>query len=166
MTSLADRFRRVQERVAEAAWRARNAVGAGAPGRAGFYNFLVGLGGQGSGARARKAKQPGDIGILASTDPVACDQAAWDLVARDLHAHPTRPGVLVLSATFVNLADRAQPYPVVAVTLLDPDNAPLVARAFDPDEYLAGDASALTEDQQKGLDLFVSTGCTTTTGVG
>ncbi|MEJ2535241.1 MAG: zinc-ribbon and DUF3426 domain-containing protein [Gammaproteobacteria bacterium] len=64
------------------------------------------------------------------------------LVARDLHSHPTRPGVLVLSATFVNLADRAQPYPVVAVTLLDPDNAPLVARAFEPDEYLAGDAGA------------------------
>lgn len=71
---------RFQGRVAEAAWSARNVVGTGEPGRAGYFNFLVGLGERGSGARARKARQPGDIGILASTDPVACDQAAWDLV--------------------------------------------------------------------------------------
>jgi hypothetical protein len=71
---------RFQERTAESAAAVHREVGAGAAGRFGCFNFLVGLGGRGSGARARRAKQPGTIGILASRDPVAADQAAWDLV--------------------------------------------------------------------------------------
>lgn len=59
------------------------------------------------------------------------------LVTRDIHPHPTRAGVLVLSATFVNLAGESQPYPVLSIALMDADNHPLVAREFEPDEYLA-----------------------------
>lgn len=77
------------------------------------------------------------------------DPSLFHLVARDIHTHPTRPGVLVLSATFVNLAERAQPYPTVAVTLLDPDSRPLVVRSFPPEDYLAVDTDTpkLTPNQ-------------------
>jgi len=79
-----------------------------------------------------------DLGVSGFEAPDAWrDPGRIHLVARDLHTHPSRTGVLVLSATFVNLAEREQPYPTVAVTLLDPDNAPLLARAFEPAEYLA-----------------------------
>lgn len=58
------------------------------------------------------------------------------LVSRDFHAHPSRPGVLVLSATIVNLAREAQELPVLSVTLLDADNRLLAAREFEPAEYV------------------------------
>lgn len=49
--------------------------------RAVYFSFLVGLDRQVGGARRRDRSRPGDVGILASRDPVALDQAAWDLVA-------------------------------------------------------------------------------------
>ena len=58
------------------------------------------------------------------------------LVSRDMHLHPTRAGILVLSATFVNLAAREQPFPVLSIILLDAENRPLATRAFQPEEYL------------------------------
>lgn len=58
------------------------------------------------------------------------------LVSRDFHAHPSRPGVLVLSATFVNLATRPQPLPELEVTLTDADNRLLASRRFTPIEYV------------------------------
>ncbi|KAA9130992.1 DUF3426 domain-containing protein [Marinihelvus fidelis] len=70
------------------------------------------------------------------------DPGRIHLVTRDIHPHPTRDGVLVLSATFVNLAAEPQPYPVLSVALMDADNHPLVAREFDPEEYLASDWDA------------------------
>jgi len=67
------------------------------------------------------------------------DVSRIHLVSRDIHPHPTRAGILVLSATFVNLAERAQPYPDLSLTLLDVDNHALAARTFKPADYLRGD---------------------------
>jgi len=76
-----DGILRFQARVAESARAVRTRVTADAPGRAGYFNFMIDLGRQGgSEARSRHRKQPGTLGILASTDPVALDQATWDLV--------------------------------------------------------------------------------------
>ena len=61
------------------------------------------------------------------------------LITRDIHSHPTRAGILVLSATFINIAPQAQPYPNLLVTLSDADNMPLGARSFSPDQYLSGE---------------------------
>ena len=58
------------------------------------------------------------------------------LVSRDFHAHPSRPDVLVLSATIVNLAREAQQLPVLSITLMDADNRLLAAREFQPAEYV------------------------------
>ncbi len=70
-------------------------------------------------------------------EPAFHDPGRIHLVTRDIHPHPTRNGVLVLSATFVNLAGESQPYPVLSIALMDVDNRPLVAREFEPEEYLA-----------------------------
>jgi len=58
------------------------------------------------------------------------------LLSRDLHAHPTRAGVLVLSLTLVNLAPDKQVYPQLEITLLDAANQPVAQRRFQPREYL------------------------------
>ncbi len=84
-------------------------------------------------------------------EPVFRDPSRIHLVTRDIHDHPTRPGVLVLSATFVNLAPRAQPYPGVAVTLRDRDDRPIAARQFSPADYLLRaprEGELLAPDQQ------------------
>jgi len=64
------------------------------------------------------------------------DVSLLHLVSRDMHQHPTRAGTLALSVTFVNRADRTQPYPHIEVTLSDSANAPLARRVFSPLEYL------------------------------
>ena len=73
--------------------------------------------------------QPGSDGLLQ-------DPAQLQLVSRDMHAHPTRSGVLVLSITFVNLAKHSQVYPVLEITLLDAINRPVARRNLQPAEYL------------------------------
>ncbi len=72
-------------------------------------------------------------------DGVFRDPAEVRLVSRDLETHPTRAGVLVLSATIVNEADRPQPRPDIQVTLLDLAGNPVARRRFIPSEYLPGD---------------------------
>ncbi len=79
------------------------------------------------------------------------DPSRIHLLARDMHDHPTRPGILVLSATFVNLADRSQPYPDVAVALRDSENRTVAARRFSPADYLLqppGEGVRLASGQQ------------------
>ena len=58
------------------------------------------------------------------------------LVSRDLHAHPARTGILVLSAAFVNRSSRAQAWPLLELKLLDASSRPLALRRFIPAEYL------------------------------
>ncbi len=69
-----------QKKVAAAALAVRDVVAGGEPGRAGFFNFLVRQDRRTGVARARGRERLGDIGVLASKDPVALDQATWDLI--------------------------------------------------------------------------------------
>lgn len=59
------------------------------------------------------------------------------LVSRDIHPHPSRPDVLVLSATFVNLAEQSQPYPSLILSMLNSEGHPLAARRLEPSQYLS-----------------------------
>ena len=70
---------RFQQRVAAAAELAL-AGAAGRPRPAGYLSFLVRLDRQ-SGGPARRRDRLGDVGVLASRDPVALDRATWDLAA-------------------------------------------------------------------------------------
>lgn len=58
------------------------------------------------------------------------------LVSRELTSHPVLSGHLRLSATIVNRAERAQPYPDIEVTLLDASGNTVLSRRFTPDDYL------------------------------
>ena len=64
------------------------------------------------------------------------DIARIHLVSRDMHSHPTRAGMLALSAIFLNRAEKTQPYPLIEVTLTDATNTPLARREFTPAQYL------------------------------
>ncbi len=64
------------------------------------------------------------------------DPQQLQLVSRDIHTHPTRSGILVLSLTFVNLAQRSQVFPVLELTLLDATNQPVARRRLQPIDYL------------------------------
>ncbi len=68
------------------------------------------------------------------------DPGQFQLVSRDMHSHPTRSGILVLSLTFVNLAQRNQAYPELELTLLDAANQPVAKRRLKPENYLRADA--------------------------
>ncbi len=68
------------------------------------------------------------------------------LVSRDMHTHPTRAGILVLSLTFVNLAERNQVYPELEITLMNGTNQPVAQRRLQPADYLRPGA-----DTQAGL---------------
>ena len=64
------------------------------------------------------------------------DPRQIQLVSRDIHAHPTRSGILILNLTFVNLAQRIQVYPELELTLLDAANLPVARRRLQPGDYL------------------------------
>jgi|GEM_PF-617454 len=66
------------------------------------------------------------------------------LVSRDMHTHPTRTGILVLSVTFVNLAQQTQAFPVLRITLLDGGNQPIAQRRLQPEAYLRAGADLNT----------------------
>jgi len=73
------------------------------------------------------------------------DLSRLQLVSRDMHRHPTRTGMLALSFTFVNRADKAQPYPDIEVTSKDSANNVLAMRKFLPVEYLPSIDSGTTK---------------------
>ncbi|MGA9572565.1 MAG: DUF3426 domain-containing protein, partial [Lysobacterales bacterium] len=72
------------------------------------------------------------------------DPQKIQLVSRDMHTHPTRSGILVLSLTFVNLAPRNQAFPELEVTLTDAANQPVAQRRLQPAEYLRPGADTRT----------------------
>jgi len=80
------------------------------------------------------------------------DSGQIQLISRDMHSHPTRSGILVLSLTFVNLAQRPQVFPTLEITLLDGSNQPIAQRRFRPTDYLRSGA-----DTEPGLaaDVFL-----------
>ena len=80
------------------------------------------------------------------------DPQQIQLVSRDMHTHPTRSGILVLSLTFVNLATSNQVFPELEVTLMDATNQPVAQRRLQPSDYLRPGA-----DTRPGLapDVFL-----------
>lgn len=73
--------------------------------------------------------------------PLVRDVQKLRLLARDVQAHPSVPGALLITATVRNDADFDQPWPVVAVTLSDVNGKRLAMRRLRPMEYLGDGAS-------------------------
>lgn len=74
--------------------------------------------------------------------PLVRDVHQLHLVARDVQAHPSVPGALMISATVRNDAPFAQPYPVVTLILSDADGRRVAMRRLRPSEYLGDGAAA------------------------
>ena len=72
------------------------------------------------------------------------DPQQIQLVSRDMHTHPTRSGILVLSLTFVNLSQRKQEFPELEITLMDAANQPVAQRRLQPVDYLRPGADIQT----------------------
>ncbi|TDK22706.1 DUF3426 domain-containing protein [Luteimonas aestuarii] len=75
-------------------------------------------------------------GALGCNLPPWREPAAFHLVARDVRAHPTQPGVLRATATLRNDARWPQAWPRVVLTLSDVEGRSIGMRDFAPDEYL------------------------------
>lgn len=65
------------------------------------------------------------------------------LVSRDVRVHPKAKHALLISATLVNQAGYAQPYPRLAVKLSDLSGDVVAEREFLPQEYLKASESRL-----------------------
>ena len=74
--------------------------------------------------------------LQAEPEGLLKDPQLVQLVSRDMHTHPTRSGILVLSLTFVNLAQHSQEFPQLEVTLLDVANQTVARRRLQPADYL------------------------------
>jgi len=61
----------------------------------------------------------------------------FQLLSRDMHAHPGLKGALVLSLTIVNRAGFRQNLPDIEISLLDENQKTLARRRLKPAEYLA-----------------------------
>lgn len=83
--------------------------------------------------------------------PLVQDVKQLKLLARDVQAHPSVPGALLISATVRNDAPFAQPYPVVSVTLSDVNGKRIAMRRLRPSEYLA-DSYALQHGLPSGAN--------------
>lgn len=69
------------------------------------------------------------------------DLSQVHLVSRELRSHPSRADMLRLTATIVNRASKAQPYPDLEVILLDASGQAVGRSLFSPLDYLSGDAA-------------------------
>lgn len=58
------------------------------------------------------------------------------LASRDVRAHPSVPGALIISATLVNEAEFSQPYPVLEISLGDLQGNQVALRRFAPPTYV------------------------------
>lgn len=68
--------------------------------------------------------------------PLRQDDDLLQLASRDIRPHPTVPGALIISATLHNVADFAQPFPNVEITLSDLDERRIAMRRFHSAEYV------------------------------
>lgn len=77
------------------------------------------------------------------------------IINRDVRPHPSEPGALLISLTFVNEAPFAQPYPVLEIRFSDTQDRPVALRRFQPSEYLSGERRS-TDPLKPGERVAVS----------
>ncbi|HSS65030.1 MAG TPA: DUF3426 domain-containing protein [Gammaproteobacteria bacterium] len=67
------------------------------------------------------------------------DPSKIQMLARDVRVHPGYEGALLVSATLVNAAARAQPYPRLQFSVFNVNGQTIASRVFEPEEYLSSD---------------------------
>ncbi|HVF35211.1 MAG TPA: DUF3426 domain-containing protein, partial [Candidatus Saccharimonadia bacterium] len=92
---------------------------------------------------------------LGCTIPTVRAEQRIALLARDVRPHPSVAGALVISATLANQAPFPQPYPLVEITLADPNDLRIAMRRFRPDEYIV-DGATLARGLAPGATSAIS----------
>lgn len=87
--------------------------------------------------------------------PIVRAEQRIALLARDVRPHPSVAGALVISATLANQAPFAQPYPLVEITLADPNELRIAMRRFRADEYIV-DGQTLARGLAPGATAAIS----------
>lgn len=67
------------------------------------------------------------------------DPTKIELISRNVYSHPNEKGALMVNVTMKNLAEFAQPLPVMQIYFSDVRGGSVAARRFFPEEYLPED---------------------------
>jgi hypothetical protein len=81
---------------------------------------------------------------------------AFTMLSRDVRAHPSAPGALLINASFRNDARWPQPWPRVLLTLSNADGRIVGARAFAAREYLGADTAATQHELAPGQTAAIT----------
>lgn len=81
----------------------------------------------------------------ACTLPDRRDPSKIQMLARDVRVHPTYEGALLVTATLMNVAAHAQPYPRIRFSVFNVNGQTIASRIFEPKEYLSSDVDAAGE---------------------
>ena len=74
--------------------------------------------------------------ILTCTVPIYKNLSKLKLISRKIHSHPVEKKALIVTATVINNATQAQPYPKILISMSDIQGTTRVQRLFAPQEYL------------------------------
>lgn len=100
---------------------------------------------------------PGRLDNQQASDAVA-PQDAIALIARDLHAHPSMDGAVIISATLRNRISAPISLPLIELRMYDSTNQVLGARRFPPQDYLPAarmETSSLSAGEELPIILEV-----------
>jgi hypothetical protein len=75
------------------------------------------------------------------TLPDRRDPSKIQMLARDVRVHPRYEGALLVSATLVNVAAQAQPYPRMQFNVFNVNGQTIASRVFEPKEFLSPDVN-------------------------
>ena len=84
------------------------------------------------------------------------EPGAFTMLSRDVRAHPSAPGALLINASFRNDARWPQPWPRVLLTLSNADGRIVGARAFAAGEYLGADTAATQHELAPGQTAAIT----------
>ncbi len=86
------------------------------------------------------------------------DLTAIKILNRSIYTHPNEKKALMITTSFVNQANFAQPYPLLEITLLDTHGQIIAMRRFSPNDYLVNKSlvdTLMPIDQPVGARLEV-----------
>ncbi len=83
------------------------------------------------------------------------DPSKIQMLARDVRVHPGYEGALLVSATLVNAAPHAQPYPRLQFSVFNVNGQTIASRVFEPEEYLSPDLDP-EGDLSPGIPLQIA----------
>jgi len=90
------------------------------------------------------------------TLPDRRDPSKIQMLARDVRVHPGYEGALLVSATLVNVAAHAQPYPRMQFNVFNVNGQIIASRVFEPKEFLSPDVNVDGEmSPRKPLQLAI-----------